>query len=270
MSSPPESDHPKILVLVLGVEREPWSTIEELGQRRTWSGVKDLPNLVIRYYYGRSACHVRLLARSIPSLMRRLGLSKMRALFLLRLARGTLEVPSRELDGHIIVPVPDTPFTIGIKTLAAFRYVLEHYDFDFLLRTNSSSYVNLKKLNELCATLPRAAFYGGAIVSHGEETFVSGSGILLTRDLVLKIVSDNDFEFSMADDVAMSRSLQRIHVGPSELEIVRLRSVADVADLDESTLGSAHHYRCKIEGDRNQDIRVMSALHERLADVQGG
>jgi hypothetical protein len=66
------------------------------------------------------------------------------------------------------------------KTLAALSHtLLEPYD--YLLRTNLSSYINFRKLEKFLEDKPREFCAAGTYFEGG---FLSGSGYILTRDLV--------------------------------------------------------------------------------------
>jgi hypothetical protein len=70
------------------------------------------------------------------------------------------------------------------KTLAAMSNSLLE-PFDYLLRTNLSSYINFRKLNEFLEEKPREFCAAGTYFEGG---FLSGSGYILTRDLVEKFL----------------------------------------------------------------------------------
>jgi hypothetical protein len=102
---------------------------------------------------------------------------------------------------------------IGKKTLEAFEFLLDT-DFDYLFRPNSSSFVNIKKLQEFLNSCPSEKFYAGSIIPY--ETYdknineefknecVSGCGYILSRDLVKYIVENkNMWEHDIIDDIAL-------------------------------------------------------------------
>jgi hypothetical protein len=66
------------------------------------------------------------------------------------------------------------------KTLTAMSHSLSE-PFDYLLRTNLSSYINFRKLFEFLEDKPRELCAAGTYFEGG---FLSGSGYILSRDLV--------------------------------------------------------------------------------------
>jgi hypothetical protein len=70
------------------------------------------------------------------------------------------------------------------KTLSAMSHSLLE-PFDYLLRTNLTSYINFRKLNEFLEDKSREFCAAGTYFEGG---FLSGSGYILTRDLVEKFI----------------------------------------------------------------------------------
>ena len=69
------------------------------------------------------------------------------------------------------------------KTRAAMEYLLNHEEFDYLLRSNLSSFFHAESLLEFIKDKPRQnAMFGDLIVGK----FLSGSGYIMTRDVVEK------------------------------------------------------------------------------------
>jgi hypothetical protein len=73
---------------------------------------------------------------------------------------------------------------IYYKTLAAMSHSLLE-PFDYLLRTNLTSYINFRKLNEFLEDKPKEFFSAGTYFEGG---FLSGSGYILSRDLIEKFI----------------------------------------------------------------------------------
>jgi len=66
------------------------------------------------------------------------------------------------------------------KTLCGMRQALSE-EFDYLIRTNLTSYINFRELNTLLEDKPSENWMAGTYVSGG---FLSGSGYVMTRDIV--------------------------------------------------------------------------------------
>src|SRR6185295_16104042 len=104
---------PRILIGVLAVEQPVYQRLVEEGLRKTWP--RDVGGDVeILYYYG---------------------------------GRATTTV-----DGdRVFFPTAEGVFNVAGKTALFFRHVLEHRTFDYLFRTNCSSYVDIPNLRRFLA-----------------------------------------------------------------------------------------------------------------------
>ncbi len=272
---PGSTSTPKILVLVLAVDREPWRSLEGLTHPSTWGSSAD-PRVTVRRYVGASR---RLPTGMLSSLNVRLDRTKLGITFssqryaIWNRAINSRLPSCRETPPNTIrVALPDTYWLIGAKTLAAFRFALAHYAFDYLMRTNISSYVDLPNLVAQVSGYPARGLYAGYPGSSNNcSEFVSGSGYLLSRDLVEAVVSSQRlWEHQFIDDVALSRLLARIGVGHPVTPVRRLEvgGEREAASLSDSDLRSCFHFRCKSQIPENQ-IRAMRRIHSRFAEMRG-
>ena len=117
--------------------------------------------------------------------------------------------PVRVLGDRLYTEVPESYFNVGAKMLAAFRHVFATEDFDYLYRTNTSSYVNRRLLSDYASLLPRERFYGGYLGEVDGIPFASGTGALLSRDLVRAAIEDRVWDYDAIDDVALGRCMRR-------------------------------------------------------------
>jgi len=90
---------------------------------------------------------------------------------------------------------------IHYKTVAAMEYLLKNEEFDYLLRSNLSSFFNADSLLAFLDDKPRTnAMFGKCMF----DRFLSGSGYVMTRDVVEKFVhwdcSDEVNPMRMYDD----------------------------------------------------------------------
>ena len=100
------------------------------------------------------------------------------------------------------------------------KYLSENVDFDFLVRTNESTYWNLDNLNELLSKLPLNKVYAGYLErrEYPKVNFISGSGMIFSKDVVdLLITNHNHIESDFIDDVSIGRFLNKIDIVPLHL-----------------------------------------------------
>lgn len=94
---------------------------------------------------------------------------------------------------------------ICTRNSIAFNYVYHHYDFDYLFRCCSGSYIVVDKLLAFLKDKPKSSFYCGVNGGH----FASGSGFFLSRDLVKMLLDSPEgfWMFPSADDVGFGSFL---------------------------------------------------------------
>ena len=119
------------------------------------------------------------------------------------------------IDKNIFTSVNEELYNCGHKTINAFEQI-KSFDFDFLFRTNSSSYVDKQLLKEYLSNKPTTKYYSGVIGNHNGFNFASGSGYVITKDLVLQIIKDKtEINHSLIDDVSFAELLKKKSILPS-------------------------------------------------------
>ena len=168
---------------------------------------------------------------------------------------------ARETGDRIEVGIPDFYSNIGAKTLGALRHVLKSYSFDYLFRTNTSSYVYLPLLHQFVQSLPPKGYYAGLLAQSLNITFAAGAGILLSRDLVEFAVGDAGWDWDLIDDLALARSMARAGVAPRPLPRIDVVSPDQVPLVPADQWKSCFHARCLSLSNRLQDIETMRQVH---------
>ena len=117
---------------------------------------------------------------------------------------------------HINMPLEDVNIAnieIIKKTLAATKFCLERWDFNFLIRTNLSSFYNIPNLIDLIENLPKKDIYAGFIGEYqdGDDLleFCSGAGCIMSKD-ICKILIDREntvLKMPYPDDIWIAKTL---------------------------------------------------------------
>jgi hypothetical protein len=241
----------RLLILVLSAKNPPYDELTD-AIRKTWGSV-ERDDLDVLYYYG----------------------------------NGKRKYTYQEGD-EIYTPHEETYENIGYKTIDSFKHVLENYNFDYLFRTNSSSYLCIDRLLESIKSAPRERYYAGwpgrYRVPRAERRqypliirrllyvfdklsppfipFASGSGYILSRDLVQLVVNkQHKWDHSYIDDVALGLFLYPFKI--KRIEAKRM-DVEDELIMDKGI----YHYRLK-HRDRETDVRYMQRLHGIYTKQQG-
>lgn len=256
----------RILVLVLTVDQEPWRTIETEGQRATWAATSD-GEIPIFWLYGRTGGVTRFLLRASNKTLQAMGAVSTLARF--RHLTGSLAArrPVREQGDKVYTQVPETQLGVNPKTRAGLRHILETHDFDYLLRTNTSTYVNLKLLAEFVAGLPDESYYGGFIGESNGVRFASGTCALLSRDAVQTIVADAAWQYEIIDDVAIGWSMRRAGLEVQPIHRIDVHTSEDLGALGVETLRSTFVVRCKGLDSRQHDVAAMRRVHELYGEA---
>lgn len=104
-----------------------------------------------------------------------------------------------------------TSSSIINKTILAFEAFLPRIDeFDFVIRTNLSTFYSFPRLLDFLKTAPKSNFYAGTIYKYElDDPFISGDGIILSTDLIELMVEEKELflDNKVADDLFIGRFL---------------------------------------------------------------
>jgi hypothetical protein len=263
---------PRVLILVLSAGKEPWESIETLGQKQTcfkkdssstqvlWLKGSDKKSNLVEfffnsifqlsydyYHYG------RMPGRKIIARVRRRNLSTrnypgLLSKYFSRYSTRYLTNNQTDQKARIInTAVPSKQALVGMKVLLGLRHVIENYEFDYLFRTNSSSYVSIESLEKFASKLPSKKVFYGPEATLGKIKFRSGSGYLLSKDVVQGVLDNHtSWEHCVPEDVAISRVIEL-----RNLAIQKTTTRIDILDVKDSQKISPaleqdiFHFRCK-------------------------
>jgi uncharacterized protein YegP (UPF0339 family) len=166
-------------------------------------------------------------------------------------------------NGQIITSVPDLYSLIGEKTLDAFEACIENFEFDYIFRTNTSSYLDLKGLQLFIKDKPKENFYAGTIGSHQSIEFASGCGYFISRDLVAKVVENRIlWNHNFVDDVSLGKMLtDDFNVDIHAVDRVDINSLEMLAEHVAKRESSTFHFRCKAANSETT-IQIMTKIHK--------
>jgi hypothetical protein len=265
----------RILIVAIHGPYKPWLEILENGQLKTWmiskpsakiinvfglamqSRLKDIDQ---RIYYLRWS---RIKFISYLALILEAGLKK---LFPMNIYRPKI---SRHYEGSTSeiweLQMPDSLLLQGVKNVSVFRKSLE-LDFDFLVTTITSSYINVPLLQDALNKITPTEFLGGRIEKSGEMEYQQGSFRVYSRDVVNKIVENSHkYKHWKIEDIAMGDLVSKYYFMFSSLPNCTLESLADVESLTQEDLKNTISYRCKsFEENKRIDSQIMKLLHKRI------
>jgi hypothetical protein len=100
------------------------------------------------------------------------------------------------------------------KTIDSMKYFLTKDSYDFIVRTNMSSFWNFKALIKFLETLPKQNVYSGIIGNHNGIPFVSGSGFIMSNDVAKLLIDNRNIAESVCivDDVDIGYTMDKLGV----------------------------------------------------------
>ena len=156
----------KLLILILATRQNPWERIIREGIFETWAA-KVYDNIRIIPYYGNNE-------------------------------------KCEEKNGDLLLTSPCEDYTK--KTLEAFKYLLENYEFDYILRTNVSTYVRVEKFYNWLKNKPRKEYYAGFAIKGqipSEKWIAAGINMIYSWDIIKKFVDNMDSIDGNLDDQSL-------------------------------------------------------------------
>jgi hypothetical protein len=254
---------------------QPWLEILENGQLKTWmtnnshsrivnvfglamkSGAKDIDQRIYYLRWSRVkfvAYFALFLEAGVKKL---LPIDKFRPNIICHHDQSTTEIWE--------VQMPDSLLLQGVKNVSVFRKSLE-LDFDFLVTTITSSYINVALLEDALTQISPTEFLGGRIEKSGEMEYQQGSFRVYSRDVVTKLVENSHrYKHWKIEDIAMGDLVSKYYSQFSHLPNYTLESLADVESLTREDLKDTISYRCKSSKENKRiDSQIMELLHKRI------
>jgi len=250
------------MILVMGALREPWQQMERVGIRQTWLA-EDIPKVTSLTYFGMKPSRFELIWSWIDERLRFWPVFGGRCpwdYILLRTKR--LPTVKRRGPNGLEVAVPEVLARAGEKTLAVLSWSLSNSHFDFLWLSNTSSYVQVEKVLEWCRGREPKGIYAGSTTKYRSFSFVSGTGILLSRDVAEAILSERrHWRHDLLVDVALGQICGRLGLTAQEIPRLDVTCVEDLNSLSTDELREFAHFRCKSISRPMGEIQLMRALH---------
>ena len=270
---------PKVLIIGIHGPYEPWMEILTNGQMKTWMSHNSSSRIVNAFGQAINS-KSRKIDEKIYYL--RWSKSKIIAYGALLLEAGFKKfLPVHKYQPVIIrnqenspieswqIQMPDSLLLQGVKNVSVFRKSLE-IEYDFLVTTITSSYLNVALLEEVLANVPRSNYLAGRIENSGPMRYQQGSFRVYSRDVVIKLVENfSGYKHWKIEDIAMGDLVANHFQDLCSLSNRTLESFSDVESLTKEDLNSTLSYRCKSTKDgRRIDSQIMNLLHKKL--LSGG
>jgi len=153
---------------------------------------------------------------------------------------------SEQKNNYLVLNTDDGYPNLAKKTLLAFDWAISNLEFDYLFRTNTSSFVDFKKLHKFSKSNHKNLEYSGVVLDVVEgDTIASGAGFFLSKKNVELILNNKEkFDATLPDDVAIARLLKKFEILPSSLIRKDLKKVPKPNSVYQS---DHFHYRCRLD-----------------------
>ena len=209
-----DNNNPKVLTLVL-CSRNYLSFISSKAQQKIWG--KYLNDFNILHFIGHPYSSER-----------------------------EVDYVSEQKNNYLVLNTDDGYPNLAKKTLLAFDWAISNLEFDYLFRTNTSSFVDFKKLHKFSKSNRNNLDYSGVILDVVEgDTIASGAGFFLSKKNVELILNNKEkFDVTLPDDVAIARLLKKFEILPSSLIRKDLKKVPKPNSVYQS---DHFHYRCRLD-----------------------
>ena len=219
----------KILILVLSYNESPYKDLMK-AQQQSWDSIKTNRTETFYYYGGTDVIT---------------GIQRKGAAY-----------------SEFGFPITDEYYYMAGKFQMMLQYIFDlGLYYDFIFRTNSSSYINKEKLAEFAETLPKEKTYAGWTM---EDTnfdgglMVSGAGIWLSPDCATYLREEINPDEEIEEDVLIGRILRK-----NGITAIDDKSRVDVPSFFSVVPLNKYHYRCKTR-DRMHDAANMRILHDKI------
>tara|TARA_B100001250_G_scaffold169750_1_gene146197 strand:+ start:30820 stop:31725 length:906 start_codon:yes stop_codon:yes gene_type:complete len=154
-------------------------------------------------------------------------------------------------ENDLFINADDSSLGMGEKTIIAFKWLIENSNFEYIFRTNTSSYVSIKKLRSFINDNYKNEkyVYSGLIHKTNDSTkmpisFASGSGFLLNRKTVELILENLEkWQHEYWDDVSLGILLRDLNILPTQGKRFDIEGNVFKQDINLDN----YHYRCRID-----------------------
>ena len=181
-------------------------------------------------------------------------------------------------DKIIYFPIEESYYTMSKKFICALEWALKNKEFDYILRVNSSTYVDKKILAEYIKTFDDKNVFAGIEVDANPKWCV-GWAYIISKDVIQNIVEHKDLlRNDITDDLAISYLINNLQIPYTKLRMASIDAreeswacvsyngcqsfdFIDFADLRNKEIPL---YRVKFDSDRNVDAFLMNQLYLNL------
>ena len=178
-------------------------------------------------------------------------------------------------DGEFLYFRGTESFKPGIitKTMNAMKYINQKYSYDYVVRTNVSTVINIKNLLDYFVTIPKTNYTGGFIIFNW---FYSGIFIVFSKDiseLLCNIDLNRENIYEVMDDVLIMELINKCRLTRTDISNTKYTmeyctsndiSLHDDIEYNIEKYANVLCYRVRNDADRNVDLKYFDKIIRRL------
>ena len=163
------------------------------------------------------------------------------------------------------IQMPDLSILGPHKTRSILEASLQ-VDWDFVLLTTSSSYINIQKLRSSVQSFPKCGLAAGRVLDTPHGKFVGGCFRIFSRDLIEIYFNTNGvYPHFQVEDRAIFTFLRKTDILYRDLNSIDLYSNKVLVELANERLHGITHFRCKSGSlDNRDDVETMHNLRKKF------
>lgn len=250
-----EQSNPRICFLILSSVYEPWKSLYEACPRKTW--VKDWehnPQTFFFTYSGKPRKFIKLAQLNNFILRRKI---------FLKFWTSKRDLPDASFNGHdkILVNIDERWDTMTLKFLSAAKLILDTFEFDFLVKTNTTTYVNQ---SALMSAIKGGSEYMGVPSKDGR--FAVGWGQIFSRTAIYKAIElsrSANIGKGFFEDEAIGKLMSELGYGlaPTSSNIIKNLEEVELGKDNLDIVFTRLHY--KLGKKRNDEI-LFATFHKHF------
>jgi hypothetical protein len=173
----------------------------------------------------------------------------------------------REHDNILLLKNNDDLEGTFEKTREAFLYVKDHFEYDYIIRTNTSTYVNVQNILSFLEfnDIDEETMYGTALCISDSDCFLRGCFLIIPSKMVDIICG---YSFSNVDDIGFSRIIMKKYNEDIFSHIREIDGVNNISEPYYDKLSSTYMVRVKDENNPENNIVTMLGLHTLFKNIK--
>jgi len=178
-----------------------------------------------------------------------------------------LDAPIQESGNMIFVKGKETGrdgYGVYSKTIKALEYIQQNYEYEYVMRTNISSFLHLENILKYIHTIPKEGYAGG----YSWGTHLSGTGIFMSKDIVNILINDVRYliphdDFNISAIIKQNNIKTKCFQIPYSIRFIENNKFNKDLVYDPNIL----YFRIK-NADRNIDIMYFKLFLEKIYGLQ--